>query len=67
MAVINMSKKIDTYMKDKALFQTDLNLQHKEWKQNLVLPYGSCYTMAYNSVKESWKSPRRRRKPSKRR
>lgn len=50
MAVVNMSKKIDVYLEDKALFQTDLNLQHKEWKQNLVLPYGSCYTMAYNSV-----------------
>lgn len=52
MAVINMSKNIDTYMNNKALFQTDLNLQHKEWKQNLILPYGSCYTIAYNSVKD---------------
>ena len=50
MAVINMSKKIDHYMKDKALYQTDLNLQHKEWKQNLIIPYGSCYTEAYNRV-----------------
>ena len=52
MSVIDMSKKIDVYMNNKALFQADLNLQHKEWKQNLILPFGSCYAMAYESIKK---------------
>ena len=48
----DMSKKIDVYMKDEGHYTDDLRRQEAEWRDNLFLPYASCYTIAYRSIKE---------------
>lgn len=58
---INMSKKVDIYLKNPDAFQSDLKNQESIWMDHFVRPIGSHYEAALNDIKEVFEVAKARR------
>lgn len=58
---IDMSKKVDIYLKNPVLFQADLENQKSIWMDNYVRPLGSHYEAALNGIKAVFDEASRRK------
>lgn len=58
---INMSKKVDIYLKNPAFFQTDLQNQESIWMDNFVRPISNHYEAALVDIKGVFEEANRRR------
>ena len=58
---IDMSKKVDIYLKNPVLFQTDLENQKSIWMDNYIRPLGSHYEAALSDIKSVFEEANRRK------
>ncbi|HOB62743.1 MAG TPA: hypothetical protein PKI41_11590 [Candidatus Competibacteraceae bacterium] len=58
---IDMSKKVDIYLKNPVLFQTDLENQKSIWMDNFVRPLGSHYEATLSTIQDVFKEAARRK------
>ncbi|MFZ1326889.1 MAG: hypothetical protein WAT67_12870 [Candidatus Contendobacter sp.] len=58
---INMSKKVDIYLKNPDAFQSDLKNQESIWLDNFVRPIGSHYEAALNDIKAVFEVAKQRK------
>jgi hypothetical protein len=49
--IIDMSKRINEYMRDPSRYSVDILHQEGVWRDNLIFPYGTCYSFAFQSMK----------------
>lgn len=57
---INMSAKVDIYLRNPSFFQNDLENQKSIWMDNFVRPVSSHYEAALNEVKKVFEEAKRR-------